>query len=99
MRKRVYISADYSGTDGDRDVVDVLNKWGSDDLRVVDFVDTAKVVSGSVSDGDDCRICDLKREFNQQINASSVVIIIIGDKNASREAGSACFRATKSKEE
>ena len=55
MRKRVYISADYSGTDGDRDVVDVLNKWGSDDLRVVDFVDTAKVVSGSVSDGDDCR--------------------------------------------
>lgn len=99
MRKRVYISADYSGTDGDRDVVDVLNKWGSDDLRVVDFVDTAKVVSGSVSDGDDCRICDLKREFNQQINASSVVIIIIGDKTASREAGSACFRATKSQAE
>ena len=99
MCKRVYISADYSGTDGDRDVVDVLNKWGSDDLRVVDFVDTAKVVSGSVSDGDDCRICDLKREFNQQINASSVVIIIIGDKTASREAGSACFRATKSQAE
>lgn len=27
MRKQVYISADYSETDGDKDVVDELNKW------------------------------------------------------------------------
>ena len=31
----------------------------------------AKVVSGSVSVDDDCRPCDLKAEFNRQINASS----------------------------
>lgn len=31
MRKQVYISADYSETDGDKDVVDELNKWENDD--------------------------------------------------------------------
>lgn len=30
MSKQVYISADYSETDGDKNVVDELNKWGSD---------------------------------------------------------------------
>lgn len=39
MRKRVYISADYSTSNGDRDVIDVLHKWGNDDLHTVDYVD------------------------------------------------------------
>lgn len=95
MGKRVYISADYSEDSGDRNVVETLNKWGTDNLHKVDFVDMAKVVSGSVSNDSDCRSCDLKREFNQQINASSAVIIVIGDKTASRTAGSNCSRATK----
>ena len=30
MSKHVYISADYSENDGDRDVVDELHKWGKD---------------------------------------------------------------------
>jgi len=94
MSKRVYISADYSVDSGDRDVVDTLNKWGTDDLHKVDFVDMAKVVSGSVSDDPDCRSCDLKEEFNKQINASSAAIIVVGDKTASRVAGSGCSRAT-----
>lgn len=50
----------------------------------------AKVVSGSVSNGSDCRPCDLKKEFNNQINASSAVIIVIGDKTKYRTAGSNC---------
>lgn len=95
MSKRVYISADYSEDSGDRNVVETLNKWGTDNMHKVDFVDMAKVVSGSVSNDFDCRPCDLKREFNQQINASSAVIIVIGDKTASRIAGSNCSRATK----
>ncbi|MCI8490843.1 MAG: hypothetical protein HFJ04_11530 [Lachnospiraceae bacterium] len=99
MSKRVYISADYSENSGDRDVVNLLNKWGNDNLHKVDFVDMAKVVSGSVSKDPDCRICDLKREFNQQINASSAVIIVIGDRTASREAGSACSRENNSQAE
>ena len=37
MRKQVYISADYSETDGDKDVVDELNKWGNDDYHRVDY--------------------------------------------------------------
>lgn len=49
MSKRVYISADYSILNGDRDVVDELHRWGNDNLHKVDYVDTAKVVSGSVS--------------------------------------------------
>jgi len=62
----------------------------------VDFIDMAKVASGSVSKSTDCRICDLKDEFNRQINASSAVIVVVGDKTASRTAGSACSRATQS---
>ena len=48
MSKRVYISADYSEGSGDRNVVETLNKWGNDDLHKVDFIDMAKVVSGSM---------------------------------------------------
>ena len=97
MSKRVYISADYSESDGDRDVVDELHGWSEDKLHKVDYVDTAQVVSGSVSDNPDCRPCDLKKEFNQQINASSAVIFIIGDKTASRMAGSSCKRNDEGK--
>ena len=92
MSKRVYISADYSIYDGDRDVVNELHQWGNDDLHKVNFCDTAQVASGSVASNPDCRSCDLKAEFNRQINASSVVIFIIGDKTASRTAGSSCRR-------
>ena len=91
---RVYISADYSENSGVRDVVNTLNKWSEDKLHKVSFVDMAKVVSGSVSKDPDCRPCDLKKEFNAQINASSSVIIVIGDKTATRTAGSSCQRAT-----
>ena len=92
MCKRVYISADYAEESGDRDVIEVLHGWAKDDLHKVDFVDTAQVASGSVSDKPDCRICDLKKVFNAQINASSAVIFIVGDKTASRTAGSECSR-------
>ena len=93
MSKQVYISADYALFDGDRDVVEELNKWGSDNLHKVDFIDMSKVASGSVSNDPDCRICDLKQEFNRQINASSAVIFVVGDKTALRTAGSSCRRA------
>lgn len=94
MGKRVYISADYTENNGDRNVVDELHKWGSDIKHKVDYVDTALVVSGSVSKNPDCRPCDLKNEFNSQINASSAVIFVVGDKTASRTAGSSCKRRT-----
>lgn len=95
MSKRVYISADYSLEDGDRSVVNELHKWGNDNLHNVDYCDTAQVVSGSVADDPDCRACDLKAEFNRQINASSAVLFIIGDKTASRTAGSSCKRISE----
>lgn len=92
MGKQVYISADYDETHGDRAVVDVLHEWAEDDKHIVDFVDTAQVVSGSVSKDPDCRACDLKKEFNDQIKASSAVIFVIGDKTKDRTAGSSCKR-------
>ncbi len=95
MSKQVYISADYDLSNGDRDVVNELNKWGSDAWHKVDFIDMSKVASGSVANGNDCRICDLKAEFNRQINASSAVIFVVGDMTGSRTAGSGCERATK----
>lgn len=92
MGKRIYISADYSYDDGDRDIIDLLHSWGDDNLHIVDYVDTAEVVSGSVSDDPDCRPCDLKSEFNRQIHAASAVIFVVGDKTKSRKAGSTCKR-------
>ena len=90
--RRVYISADYDPYYGDREVVDELISWSVDARRKVDFVDMAKVVSGTVANDPDCRICDLKEEFNRQINASSSVIIVVGDRTALRTAGEACQR-------
>ena len=49
MSKRVYISADYATDSGDRNVVDVLQRWGQDNLHRVDFTDMSQVASGSVS--------------------------------------------------
>ena len=95
MRKQVYISADYSESDGDKDVVDELNKWGNDDYHRVDFVDMSQVASGSVSKEPDCRICDLKAEFNSQINASSAVIFVVGYMTRYRTAGQSCGRVGK----
>ena len=65
MSKRVYISADYSVYDGDRDVIDVLHSWGNDNLHKVDYVDTAQVVSGSVSSDSDVRRRILGGENNE----------------------------------
>jgi len=96
MSKQVYISADYSVESGDRNVVEKLNQWGMDSMHKVDFIDMSKVKSGSVANEEDCRICDLKKEFNKQINASSAVIFVVGDKTASRTAGSSCLRNFKS---
>jgi hypothetical protein len=96
MSKQVYISADYSENRGDRDVVSVLNQWGTDNQHKVDFLDMSRVVSGSISNDPDCRSCDLKQEFNRQINASSAVIFVVGDNTASRTAGSGCQRVTNS---
>ena len=69
LNYRGYISADYDQHNGDQDVVNELNKWGSDNLHKVEFIDMSNVSSGSVANGYDCRICDLKSEFNRQINA------------------------------
>ena len=99
MIKRVYISADYSENDGDRSVIDELHRWGQDQVHKVYYVDTAEVRSGSVSANPDCRACDLKLEFNRQINASSAVIFVIGDKTSSRTAGSECERNSKPQNE
>ncbi len=96
MSQRIYISADYALYDGDREVVDTIKKWNADNLHKIDFVDMAAVSSGSVANDPDCRPCDLKKEFNRQINASSSVIIIIGDKTSSRTAGSNCNRSGNS---
>ena len=95
MSKQVYISADYDQCNGDKNVVDELNKWGEDNRHKVDFIDMSKVSSGSVANNDDCRICDLKDEFNRQINASSAAIFVVGDMTASRTAGNGCERISK----
>lgn len=99
MGKHVYVSADYDQDSGDRAVVEELNGWAKDKKHIIDFIDMAKVSSGSVANGSDCRICDLKAEFNRQINASSCVIFVVGDMTRSRTAGCECKRASKEQEQ
>ena len=94
MSKQVYISADYD-ENGDKKVVEELVKWGQDNKHKVDFIDMSNPSSGSVVNTDDCRICDLKAEFNSQINASSAVIFVVGDMTKYRTAGSGCERNSK----
>jgi hypothetical protein len=94
MSKRIYISADYDLYTGDREVIDVLMKWNKSHKYVVDFVDMASVTTGSVSSDPDCRPCDLKLEFNRQINASSVALFVVGNNTATRTAGAACPRTS-----
>lgn len=96
MSKRVYISADYSNSNGDREVVELIHKWCNDKLHKIDFVDTASGPD-SVSNDPNCRACDLKYEFNTRINLSSAVIFIIGDKTSTRLAGSKCERFKKNR--
>ena len=95
MSRRVYISADYDLNNGDRAVVNELVMWSNDNKHKTDFIDMSKVVSGTVAEEPDCRICDLKAEFNRQINASSAVIFVVGAFTASRIAGNACQRMDK----
>ena len=39
MNKRVYISADYDEGSGDRNVVEELNKWGTDNYLKIPIVE------------------------------------------------------------
>ena len=95
MAKQVYISADYDENSGDCEVVEELKKWGEDNKHKTNFIDMSEVRSGSISNDPDCRKCELKNEFNRQINASSAVIFVVGNNTASRTAGSDCQRAFK----
>lgn len=100
MSKHVYISADYDANSGDRNVVEELYRWNDSQRHKIEFTDMASVVSGSVvQTNPDCRACDIKAEFNRQINASSAVIFVVGDKTKDRVAGSNCERCDKSQYE
>ena len=93
MSKRIYISADYDYDSGDRNVVELINKWSNSTNRIIEFTDMAKVVSGSITlNNPDCRPCEIKNEFNKQINLSSSVIFVVGDKTRCRTSGSQCLR-------
>lgn len=80
MSKQVYISADYSENDGDREVVKELNKWGQDNLHKVDFIDMSQVASGSVSKDSDCRICDLKKSLMLKLMLHQQLYLWLGIK-------------------
>lgn len=94
MEKRIYISADYDPINGDRDVVEELVRLANDKRCKIEFKDMAAAKSGSVSDNEDCRYCDLKEEFNRKINISSTIVFVVGDKTKTRDAGSTCKLAS-----
>ena len=93
ITKHIYISADYDQIDGDLDVVKAIKSWGIDNLHSTNFIDMSDPRANNViRDIPDCRICDIKSEFNRQISASSFVLFIVGRKTKDRQAGSHCNR-------
>lgn len=43
MSKQFYTSADYSEDQGERNVVDTLNSWESDNLHIVNFIGMSQI--------------------------------------------------------
>ena len=92
MGKNVFVSADWKDhgnpESDDKDVVDRIRKW-SDDLRYsTEFRYTDDVKDSVLKPSNpDCRRCDIKGECGDQIDWSSVVIFVVGDKVASKTAG------------
>lgn len=50
MHRRIYISSDYSESSGDRNVVAQFFSWRDNKHLLIDFVDMAQVISGSIAD-------------------------------------------------
>ena len=90
MRKRVYVSADwrepYDTHSWDKEVVDRIRKWGEDSRYGVDLICTDDF-HNSVTKNNSCRRCDINQECENQIKLSDVVIFVVGDKTATKNAG------------
>lgn len=79
----------------DNQLYSILVNGKEQKLIIKDCYVSLKMQINSISDSNDCRICDLKREFNSQINASSTVVFVVGDRTKYRTAGSNCDRNNK----
>lgn len=90
MSKRVFVSADwrepFDSHSWDKEVVDRIRKWKSDPRYGIDIICTDDV-HDSVTNNPDCRRCDIKVECGDCIKKSSVVVFVVGDKTASKNAG------------
>ena len=90
MNKRVFVSADwrepFDSHSWDKEVVDRIRKWKSDPRYGIDITCTDDV-HDSVTNNSDCRRCDIKFECGDCIKNSSVVVFVVGDKTASKNAG------------
>lgn len=100
MSKRVFVSADWKDDSGNPDsddklVVERIRKWVNDGRYAVEFDCTDDVhksvlkldANGKVPADSDCRRCDIKFECGEHIDWSSTVIIVIGDKTATKSSG------------
>ena len=72
MSKQVYISADYSDESGDRDVVEILNQWGSDNVHKVAF--TSAPTDNNI--GNINSYSYLKHEFEQAQKRDKTIIVV-----------------------
>jgi len=90
MSKKVYVSADwkepFDSHSWDKEVVDRIRQWGKDSRYGIEIVCTDNV-HNSVTNNNDCRRCDIKNECRSQIIKSDIIIFVIGDKTATKNAG------------
>jgi len=90
MRTKVYVSADWKEPfdkhSSDKEVVNRIRQWGYDSRYGVDITCTDNV-HNSVTNDDDCRRCDIKNECRSQILKSDIIVFVVGDKTATKNAG------------
>ena len=90
MSKRVFVSADwrdpFDSHSWDKEVVDRIRKWNSDSRYGIDIICTDDV-HDSVTNTPDCRRCEIKIECGECVKKSSIVVFVVGDKTATKNAG------------
>lgn len=93
MGKNIFVSADWkddfvNSLSDDKIVVERIRTWSNSANYGVNFRYTDAVHKSVLnSNNPDCRRCDIKLECEHQIEWSSIVIIVIGDKTKTKGSG------------
>lgn len=80
-RTKTYIAADW---DGDRNLVETLQRWNDDEYWSLSFPDAHELVQAR----DSSKACSIRKSLRLRLKASKTFVLIVGDQTASLRKGS-----------